>query len=89
MLLSLLSDQLPELVQAVWQAVVQPEHHPEFLDPIPGSQGGYHVTDTKHTIKVWLLKCVHVLNWPDEVAYPLALRWLLIVHRYFKCKGFG
>ena len=40
MLLALLSDHLPELIQAVGQAVVQPEHHPEFLDPMPGSQRG-------------------------------------------------
>lgn len=52
MLLSLLSDQLPELVQAVRQAVVQPDHHPELLDPMPGSHRGYHMTDTKHTIKL-------------------------------------
>ena len=36
MLLSLLSDQLTELFQAVGQTVVQPEHYPEFVDPVPG-----------------------------------------------------
>ena len=90
MLLSLLSDQLAKLFQAVWQAVVQPEHHPEFLDPVPGGGSGrHHVTDTEATIKVRLLKCVSGLNWPDEEAYPLALRRLLVVQSYFKCKGLG
>lgn len=35
MLLALLSDQLAELFQAVGQAVVQAEHHPELADPVP------------------------------------------------------
>lgn len=35
MLLPLLSDQLAELFQAVGQAVVQPEHHPKLVDPVP------------------------------------------------------
>lgn len=38
MFLALLSDQLPELFQAVRQAVVQPEHHPKLLDPVPEVQ---------------------------------------------------
>ena len=48
MLLSVLPDQLPELFQAVRQAVVQPEHHPEFLDPVPGGWRRHHMTDTEH-----------------------------------------
>ena len=31
----------------------------------------------------------NVLNWPDEVAYPLALCWLLVVQRRFICEGFS
>lgn len=63
MLLSLLSDQLPELVQAVWQVVVQPEHHPEFLDPVPGGQKIYSV----HFYETSYLKWICVL--------PLKLTW--------------
>ena len=35
MILSQVSDQLLELLQAVGQAAVQAEHHPELLDPEP------------------------------------------------------
>lgn len=36
-----------------------------------------------------LWQCVSVLDWPDEVTYPLALCWLLIVQRCFECKATG
>lgn len=38
MLLSLLSDQISKFIQLVRQAVVQSEHSPEFLNPMPGGQ---------------------------------------------------
>lgn len=85
MLLSLLPDQLTELVQAVWQAVVQPEHHPKFLDPVPADQrGGRETRAGLESYKAPLRE-----NWPDEVAYPLALGRLLIVKRFLEFKDFG
>lgn len=47
MLLPLLSDQLAELLQAVGQAVVQPEHHPKLADPMPVGSGRHPITDTE------------------------------------------
>lgn len=37
MLLSVFSEQITEVVQAVGQAVGQAEHHPEFLNPMSAS----------------------------------------------------
>lgn len=47
MLLPLLSDQLAELLQAVGQAVVQPEHHPKLADPMPVGSERHPITDTE------------------------------------------
>lgn len=34
----MLSDQIPELIQAVRQAVGQPKYDPELLNPVPGNE---------------------------------------------------
>lgn len=47
MLLPLLSDQLAELLQAVGQAVVQPEHHPKLADPMPVGSERHPISDTE------------------------------------------
>lgn len=47
MLLPLLSDQLAELFQAVGQAVVQPEHHPKLVDPVPVGSARHPISDTE------------------------------------------
>lgn len=62
MLLPQLSDQLPEMVQAVRQVVVQAKHHPEFLNPVPGGHKLYNMTSAKETIKDSFLKWVNILT---------------------------